>query len=173
VFVAVSALWAVALPLAAYAASQPHTSSVGFAVTFAVYGFASALCHQLPERSFHLWGAQMPVCARCAGIYIGAAIAALAAAALKRRPATDSTVEPYVGHHCSGAGPRSADVRGAGARLARINLAARIAIGASIPTAATLAYEWTTGVTPANWIRAAAGVCLGAAVAMLIEREVN
>ena len=41
------------------------------------------------------------------------------------------------------------------------------------PTAATLVYEWTTGVMPANWVRAAAGVCLGAVCAALIEREVN
>ncbi len=38
-----------------------------------VYGVGSLICHQLPERSYHLWAAQMPVCARCAGIYFGAA----------------------------------------------------------------------------------------------------
>jgi hypothetical protein len=44
---------------------------------------------------------------------------------------------------------------------------------ALVPTAATLVFEWTTGVTPANWIRAAAGVVLGAAVASLVVYEVN
>ena len=29
-------------------------------------------CHQLPARSPHLWGAQLPVCWRCAGILAGA-----------------------------------------------------------------------------------------------------
>jgi hypothetical protein len=38
---------------------------------------------------------------------------------------------------------------------------------------ATLVYEWTTGVMPSNWIRAASGVCLGVGVAALIQREVN
>ncbi|HEV2880782.1 MAG TPA: DUF2085 domain-containing protein [Pyrinomonadaceae bacterium] len=28
-------------------------------------------CHQLPARSPHLWGAQMPLCWRCTGILIG------------------------------------------------------------------------------------------------------
>ncbi|MCX6894352.1 MAG: DUF2085 domain-containing protein [Verrucomicrobia bacterium] len=28
-------------------------------------------CHQIPERSFLMWGYQFPVCARCAGAYIG------------------------------------------------------------------------------------------------------
>ena len=29
------------------------------------------LCHRMPERSFAFGGVQMPVCARCQGIYIG------------------------------------------------------------------------------------------------------
>jgi uncharacterized membrane protein len=29
-------------------------------------------CHQLPERSPHLFGVQMPLCWRCTGIFIGA-----------------------------------------------------------------------------------------------------
>jgi uncharacterized membrane protein len=39
-----------------------------------VYAFGSLICHQRPERSFHLAGAQLPVCARCLGIYAGVAI---------------------------------------------------------------------------------------------------
>src|SRR5437764_987285 len=31
----------------------------------------SAVCHQLPERSFALWGWPLAVCARCSGIYGG------------------------------------------------------------------------------------------------------
>jgi hypothetical protein len=39
---------------------------------------------------------------------------------------------------------------------------------ALVPTAATLVFEWTTGVMPANWIRALAGLPLGVAVAWAI-----
>ena len=39
---------------------------------------------------------------------------------------------------------------------------------AFVPTAVTLAFEWSTGVMPANWIRALAGLPLGAAVAWAI-----
>lgn len=31
----------------------------------------SAVCHQIPERSYSLGDLQMPVCARCIGIYVG------------------------------------------------------------------------------------------------------
>ena len=34
-----------------------------------VYQLGSLICHQRPERSFHLAGVQMPVCARCFGLY--------------------------------------------------------------------------------------------------------
>jgi len=37
----------------------------------AAYLAGSLVCHQLPERSFHLGAAQLPVCARCLGIYAG------------------------------------------------------------------------------------------------------
>ena len=36
-----------------------------------IYGSFSAICHQLPERSFHLLGYPLAVCARCTGIYAG------------------------------------------------------------------------------------------------------
>ena len=41
-----------------------------------VYAAGALLCHQQPERSFHLLGAQLPVCARCLGLYAGAALGA-------------------------------------------------------------------------------------------------
>jgi uncharacterized membrane protein len=31
-----------------------------------------AICHQIGERSFHIQGQQLPLCARCTGIYMGA-----------------------------------------------------------------------------------------------------
>jgi uncharacterized membrane protein len=33
--------------------------------------FFSFVCHQIPERSFHLWGVPMAVCSRCSGVYVG------------------------------------------------------------------------------------------------------
>jgi uncharacterized membrane protein len=38
-------------------------------VAFA-YAVGSVICHQLPERSFFIDGRQLPVCARCTGLYV-------------------------------------------------------------------------------------------------------
>ena len=37
--------------------------------------FCSVICHQRAERSFFIAGTQLPVCARCTGLYAGAALA--------------------------------------------------------------------------------------------------
>lgn len=42
-----------------------------------IYRVFSFLCHQIPERSFHLSGHQFGVCSRCTGLYAGFAVAAL------------------------------------------------------------------------------------------------
>jgi uncharacterized membrane protein len=31
-----------------------------------------AVCHRIPERSFHIGGYQLPLCSRCSGMYLGA-----------------------------------------------------------------------------------------------------
>ena len=65
--------WAVAIPMVPAAASVWPT---GAAVLYAV---GALVCHQLPERSFHADGHQWLVCARCSGLYLGAAVGALTA----------------------------------------------------------------------------------------------
>jgi len=42
-----------------------------------IYKAFSFVCHQIPERSFHLAGHQFAVCSRCTGLYTGFAVAAL------------------------------------------------------------------------------------------------
>jgi len=132
-FVAATIAWALVLPLATWAAGRPHASNAPYVFALAVYGLASAVCHQLPPRSFYLWSTKMPVCARCAGIYGGGALAAALAPLASRL----RTAQP----------------------------ALRVALMASAaPTAATLLFEWTTGVMPAGWVRALAGAPMGAAI---------
>jgi len=44
----------------------------------AIYSAFGFVCHQIPERSFHLAGHKFGVCSRCTGLYSGLALAALA-----------------------------------------------------------------------------------------------
>jgi Predicted membrane protein (DUF2085) len=159
-FVAASVTWFGALPLATLAASEPHPSTAVYLGSFLVYFAGSVLCHQLPARSFFLWGSQMPVCARCTGIYAGAAVSALVAIGARRlQPSRRRS--PIGARRLQPSGRRSPK----GFALHQARSALLVAV---VPTAATLVYEWTTGQTPANWIRAAAGVPIGVVVAWIV-----
>ena len=62
-----------------YAASRlALVSPAGSGMAAVLYTAGALVCHQRPERSFHVAGAQMPVCARCTGLYVGGAIGLLA-----------------------------------------------------------------------------------------------
>ena len=37
----------------------------------AIYAFFSQICHQQQDRSWHIAGSTLPVCIRCASIYLG------------------------------------------------------------------------------------------------------
>jgi uncharacterized membrane protein len=133
--------WTLALPAAAYAAAQPADASSAHAFAYLIYQFGSVICHQREERSFHLFAEQLPVCARCTGLYAGAAIAAVAyAGAGWSRPASH---------------PDRGRVRA-------------LLLLAALPMVLSLAYEWSTGVVPSNLIRAATGLLLGAVVARVV-----
>ena len=133
-FLGVATAWMIAIPLAAFAASRNDAPEFAYRFALGVYSIGRLICHQLPARSFHAWMTTFPVCARCTGIYVGAAVAAIAGTIIE---------------------PRDRNPK-------------RVLFLAFLPTAATLVFEWTTGITPANWIRAAAGLPLGAAVAWAI-----
>ena len=148
-FAVVSVGWFALIPLATFLAggASPETPA-GYGLAFVTYAIGSLICHQRPERSFHMFGVQMPVCARCLGIYAGAAAAALLWLFSDRR-------SEVLRHEGAISWPD-------------FGLARNALLISAIPIAITLAYEWTTGATPANWIRAASGVSLGAAVAWIV-----
>jgi uncharacterized membrane protein len=175
-FVAAALVWAVLIVAVPYLASRAHTSASAGVLILGVYGLGSLICHQLPERSYHLWAAQMPVCARCAGIYFGAACGALASTSVraigfwKSRAATDSgAVQPVA---------RRLDDRSKDKARPRSLRNARMLLGiAAAPTVVTLLYEWSIGDMPSHAMRAAAGVPIGLVVAWLVvaaaDNQVN
>ena len=110
-------------------------------ISATLYAATSLICHQRPERSFHLDAFQLPVCARCLGIYGGAAIGALAA------------------------------VRAGGdARAGRPTVPWVLTAAAFAPTAATLALEWAGLWPTSNLVRAIAGAPAGGVVAFVVTR---
>jgi uncharacterized membrane protein len=76
------AIWAISATLAiailAAIVGAPLLQSLGHpAIAARIYRAFSFICHQIPERSFHLAGYKFAVCSRCTGIYSGFALAAL------------------------------------------------------------------------------------------------
>lgn len=107
-----------------------------------LYGIGSLICHQIPERSFYLSGFQLPVCARCLGIYAGAAAGA---ALVFIRSRSGETPLPTA----------SATRRW-------------LAVAAAAPTIVTVALEVAGMWHPSNLTRALAGFALGGILAVVV-----
>ena len=60
------------------------------ALSAAIYKTFSFLCHQIPERSFHLAGHQFAVCSRCTGLYAGLALATVSYPLFRSLRSTDT-----------------------------------------------------------------------------------
>ena len=48
-----------------------------------IYSIGAVICHQIPDRSFFWHGHQLPVCARCTGLYVSGLAGLLAWIGLK------------------------------------------------------------------------------------------
>ncbi|SRR6266516_383534 len=75
----------------------PLAQSTGHqAIGFTIYRAFSYLCHQLPQRSFHLAGHQFAVCARCTGLYVGFAAASLGYPLVRSLKRTDTPARRWL-----------------------------------------------------------------------------
>ena len=54
--------------------AESHAHAQFASAIYKTFGF---VCHQIPDRSFHLAGHAFAVCSRCTGLYSGFAVAAL------------------------------------------------------------------------------------------------
>ena len=112
-----------------------------------LYIVGAFICHQLPERSLHVQGAQLPVCARCFGLYGGGAVGSVAGAvALGRRPFSSML-------------------------QSRSSMWVATAVAAA-PTCLTFIVEWVLRWPVSNSVRAIAALPLGFAVAFVVVSAV-
>ena len=137
-----SVAWGVAIAAAAWVLLLLAAPTLWTPLAGVLYVAGSFICHQLPDRSFHLQTIQLPVCGRCLGLYGGAAVGSIAAAA--------------VGRH--GLRTRST-----------IWIATALA---ALPTIVTAVLEWGLGWPISNAARAVAAVPLGGVIAFVVIRTV-
>lgn len=145
-FIAASVVWAVWLIV------TPTLPAPLAAITYALGSF---ICHQRPERSFHLGVAQLPVCARCIGVYSGVALASLCWSLIGQ----------------AGLGLQRPTARkglSAGDEITRGRLSWWPLVLAAMPTAVTLVLEWADIWKPSNIVRTITGAPLGFAVALVV-----
>jgi uncharacterized membrane protein len=128
----------VAVPLAAcgtLSAAAPVSAALRLS-----YALGSVVCHQRPDRSFFSCGVQWPVCGRCAGLYMGFALAGFVGlarvAAGRAAQTTDDT------------------------RWWR-----RVLLLAAVPTAVLWLVEFAGGFNPGSVVRWAGALPLGIACA--------
>lgn len=108
-----------------------------------LYAAGSLICHQIPERSFHLQSFQLPVCGRCFGLYAGGALGSVAAMATRR--SFTWRRQP-----------------------ARKGPAYAVTLIAALPTLITVALEWGAGWRISNLTRALAAVPLAATIVFVV-----
>lgn len=140
VFAVLTSVWIVLLLAAPVA-------GMGASVSGLTYAFGSLICHQRPERSFYIDAAQLPVCARCFGLYAGAALGLIAGL----KPCATLRRSGRLSWWRSPSGLR------------------KLLIAAALPTAITWSSEVLGLWSPANLTRFIAALPLGAAVAVTIN----
>ena len=132
----VCALAAIAFLLVPPLAPLDKASLVGYTI-----------CHQIPARSFHILGQQLPLCARCTGTYLGVAIGFAALALLRRWRASEMLPTGMVVLMVAFIGIMGID-----------GLNSYFSLFKGLPTL----------YTPHNWLRAATGSLNGIALSMIV-----
>jgi uncharacterized membrane protein len=136
----VATIWVLLIVAAPVALARGRTPIV----TLAAYQIGSLICHQKPERSFHLAGMQMPVCARCFGLYVAGAAGLLFAWISRLR------------------------VPSLALSLSKGSVTKILMATAAVPIVLTVALEMIGLITTTNIVRMSTGLPLGFAAGVLI-----
>jgi uncharacterized membrane protein len=141
-FVAVLS-WSVALVAAPHAIAMDGPVRMVAALTYLGAGY---ICHQRPERSFHLEGRPLPVCARCTGLYLAVPFGLAGVLFMRRRGGADDRTY----------------------RRWRVAI-----VAAAVPTVISVGLEWIGGPgLSSNISRALTALPLGAALAAAVGAAV-
>jgi len=106
-----------------------------------------AICHQIPDRSFHIAGRRLPLCARCTGTYLGVAIGFAAMALLRRW--------------------RAGEMLSSGMIVVMVLFIGAMGLD-GLNSYLYLLGNMPTLYTPQNWLRAATGSLNGLALSMIV-----
>ncbi len=143
-------LWVASLFLAPYVVMRAAGGGVLYRLASGVYLAGSLVCHQRAARSFHRFGAQLPVCARCSGLYLLVPLGAWLGFVYGRRQQLP----------------------------ARTNEAARVRkwratlVVAALPTALTVLVEWAGLAPMTNSVRAMSALPAGLAVGWVVASAI-
>ena len=141
---AAAVLWAVLVVAAPWVSSVQSPAGGAAHLSAATYIVGSLVCHQHAGRSFHLGGGQLPVCARCTGLYLSAALGIVFAWSRGRSRAP----LPFAAWRW------------------RLVLAA-------LPTVVTVVVEWWQPALTSGVVRALAGAPLGFAAGVLLAESMS
>jgi hypothetical protein len=152
------------------------------AVTAAiVHRIGAQVCHQRPDRSFHLHGRPLAVCGRCTGVYASGAVGLLAGSLRRRRrrevdhARTPAREDAIARRHGAAGADHGAPRSGSQARAHRVTLDRRAGVLAlaAAPTLLTWASEVVGLWNPGTPVRALAALPLGATAGWLIARALD
>lgn len=104
-----------------------------------IYMAGALVCHQIPERSLHAAGVQLPVCARCLGIYAGAL---LGMAVLAWADGGRARGRPGAGWLVAAAGPTAAGVALEAAGVLETSNAVRVVAGGILGLGVSAVVMW-------------------------------
>ena len=147
--------WAVMLVATPYLVAHDHPQGVVAVAATATYVVGGVVCHQQPTRSFYLWDTQMPVCARCSGLY-GLAPLGIVSAVVRGRHRPDSG--------------RSVESSRTGWSTGVLRI---VLLVAAVPTLVTVGAELIGFLHPTNLVRAVSAVPLGISVTWVVGLAVG
>ena len=135
-----------------------------------IFAVGSVICHQRPERSFFFDGHQLPVCARCTGLYLSG-LAGFAAWLVWRRmavlvPGTNSASEAVSVPGTNSAG-KAVSVPGTNSAVDP-KVAGRLLAIAAMPTALSLLTAAIGVWDGSNFTRALLAIPLGASAGAIV-----